>query len=161
MLGKGLLFGILQTYCLGAGELSDEWSLPGTLWNLSSHDSIKMEIVDHALHALMDEVIIPHSGWERELAKTVSRATSVGVRAHQHSWLPQVAGLGAQKPEVPKGCWHQSTLNPLVCRSASLPCLCCVHGPVLCLCLSPPLAYCMVHWWFPHIFLTSVPLRLC
>lgn len=66
MLGKGFLFGILQTYCLGAGELSDEWSLPGTLWNLSSHDSIKMEIVDHALHALTDEVIIPHSGWERE-----------------------------------------------------------------------------------------------
>lgn len=38
----------------------------GTLWNLSSHDSIKMAIVDHALHALTDEVIIPRSGWERE-----------------------------------------------------------------------------------------------
>lgn len=50
----------------GVGEVSDGLSLPGTLWNLSSHDSIKMEIVDHALHALTDEVIIPHSGWERE-----------------------------------------------------------------------------------------------
>ncbi|XP_021498586.1 catenin delta-1 isoform X10 [Meriones unguiculatus] len=40
--------------------------ITGTLWNLSSHDSIKMEIVDHALHALTDEVIIPHSGWEKE-----------------------------------------------------------------------------------------------
>ncbi|XP_057584735.1 catenin delta-1 isoform X2 [Hippopotamus amphibius kiboko] len=40
--------------------------ITGTLWNLSSHDSIKMEIVDHALHALTDEVIIPRSGWERE-----------------------------------------------------------------------------------------------
>lgn len=39
--------------------------VPGTLWNLSSHDSVKMEIVDHALHALVDEVIIPHSGWDR------------------------------------------------------------------------------------------------
>lgn len=38
---------------------------PGTLWNLSSHDSVKMEIVDHALHAIVDEVIVPHSGWER------------------------------------------------------------------------------------------------
>lgn len=38
---------------------------PGTLWNLSSHDSVKMEIVDHALHALVDEVVVPHSGWER------------------------------------------------------------------------------------------------
>ncbi|ROI47843.1 Catenin delta-1 [Anabarilius grahami] len=36
-----------------------------TLWNLSSHDSVKMEIVDHALHALSDEVMVPHSGWER------------------------------------------------------------------------------------------------
>lgn len=24
-----------------------------------------MEIVDHALHAVVDEVIVPHSGWER------------------------------------------------------------------------------------------------
>lgn len=24
-----------------------------------------MEIVDHALHALSDEVMVPHSGWER------------------------------------------------------------------------------------------------
>lgn len=40
--------------------------ITGTLWNLSSHDSIKMEIVDHALHALVDEVLIPHSGWQRE-----------------------------------------------------------------------------------------------
>lgn len=39
--------------------------LVGTLWNLSSHDSVKMEIVDHALHALSDEVLVPHSGWER------------------------------------------------------------------------------------------------
>lgn len=38
---------------------------PGTLWNLSSHDSVKMEIVDHALHALADEVVVPHSGWEK------------------------------------------------------------------------------------------------
>ncbi|NWU72111.1 CTND1 protein, partial [Pterocles burchelli] len=40
--------------------------ITGTLWNLSSHDSIKMAIVDHALHALTDEVVIPRSGWERE-----------------------------------------------------------------------------------------------
>jgi len=38
---------------------------PGTLWNLSSHDVVKMEIVDHALHALADEVMVPRSGWER------------------------------------------------------------------------------------------------
>ncbi|XP_067354325.1 catenin delta-1 isoform X2 [Channa argus] len=40
-------------------------TITGTLWNLSSHDSVKMEIVDHALHALSDEVMVPHSGWEQ------------------------------------------------------------------------------------------------
>ncbi|XP_062972976.1 catenin delta-1 isoform X1 [Elgaria multicarinata webbii] len=40
--------------------------ITGTLWNLSSHDAIKMAIVDNALHTLTDEVIIPRSGWERE-----------------------------------------------------------------------------------------------
>uniref|UniRef100_A0AAQ5YB55 Catenin delta 1 n=1 Tax=Amphiprion ocellaris TaxID=80972 RepID=A0AAQ5YB55_AMPOC len=44
-------------------DLTD--TITGTLWNLSSHDSVKMEIVDHALHALADEVVVPHSGWER------------------------------------------------------------------------------------------------
>ncbi|XP_062332342.1 catenin delta-1-like isoform X2 [Osmerus eperlanus] len=44
-------------------DLTD--TITGTLWNLSSHDSVKMEIVDHALHALADEVMVPHSGWER------------------------------------------------------------------------------------------------
>ncbi|XP_056442901.1 catenin delta-1 isoform X1 [Gadus chalcogrammus] len=44
-------------------DLTD--TITGTLWNLSSHDSVKMEIVDHALHALSDEVMVPRSGWER------------------------------------------------------------------------------------------------
>uniref|UniRef100_A0A7N8WUS3 Catenin (cadherin-associated protein), delta 1 n=1 Tax=Mastacembelus armatus TaxID=205130 RepID=A0A7N8WUS3_9TELE len=44
-------------------DLTD--TITGTLWNLSSHDAVKMEIVDHALHALSDEVMVPHSGWER------------------------------------------------------------------------------------------------
>lgn len=46
-------------------KCSNRVILPGTLWNLSSHDSVKMEIVDHALHALSDEVMVPHSGWEQ------------------------------------------------------------------------------------------------
>uniref|UniRef100_A0A7N6BU85 Catenin (cadherin-associated protein), delta 1 n=1 Tax=Anabas testudineus TaxID=64144 RepID=A0A7N6BU85_ANATE len=44
-------------------DLTD--TITGTLWNLSSHDFVKMEIVDHALHALADEVMVPHSGWEQ------------------------------------------------------------------------------------------------
>ncbi|KAJ8373426.1 hypothetical protein AAFF_G00265530 [Aldrovandia affinis] len=44
-------------------DLTD--TITGTLWNLSSHDSVRMEIVDHALYALSSEVMVPHSGWER------------------------------------------------------------------------------------------------
>ncbi|XP_006875887.1 PREDICTED: armadillo repeat protein deleted in velo-cardio-facial syndrome [Chrysochloris asiatica] len=38
----------------------------GTLWNLSSYEPLKMIIIDHGLQTLTHEVIVPHSGWERE-----------------------------------------------------------------------------------------------
>ncbi|XP_028904875.1 armadillo repeat protein deleted in velo-cardio-facial syndrome isoform X2 [Ornithorhynchus anatinus] len=38
----------------------------GTLWNLSSYEPLKMEIITHGLQTLTDEVIIPDSGWESE-----------------------------------------------------------------------------------------------
>uniref|UniRef100_UPI003AADAB04 splicing regulator ARVCF n=1 Tax=Centroberyx gerrardi TaxID=166262 RepID=UPI003AADAB04 len=38
----------------------------GTLWNLSSHEPLKMTVINHGLQTLTDEVIIPHSGWRRE-----------------------------------------------------------------------------------------------
>ncbi|XP_053548309.1 catenin delta-1 isoform X2 [Bombina bombina] len=38
----------------------------GTLWNLSSLDSIKMELVDQALNTLTQEVLVPHSGWKQD-----------------------------------------------------------------------------------------------
>ncbi|KAG5849632.1 hypothetical protein ANANG_G00112990 [Anguilla anguilla] len=44
-------------------DLTD--TITGTLWNLSSHDSVKMEIVDHALNALSTEVMVLHSGLEQ------------------------------------------------------------------------------------------------
>ncbi|XP_046717793.1 armadillo repeat protein deleted in velo-cardio-facial syndrome homolog isoform X1 [Silurus meridionalis] len=34
----------------------------GTLWNLSSHEPLKMVIINHGLQTLTDEIIIPHSG---------------------------------------------------------------------------------------------------
>lgn len=37
-------------------------TLPGTLWNLSSHEPLKMVIINHGLQTLTDEIIIPHSG---------------------------------------------------------------------------------------------------
>ncbi|KAM4702897.1 catenin delta-1 [Rhinophrynus dorsalis] len=38
----------------------------GTLWNLSSLDSIKMELVDQALYTLTQEILVPHSGWQQD-----------------------------------------------------------------------------------------------
>ncbi|KAK0147145.1 Armadillo repeat protein deleted in velo-cardio-facial syndrome [Merluccius polli] len=38
----------------------------GTLWNLSSHEPLKMAVINHGLQTLTDEVIIPHSGWRRD-----------------------------------------------------------------------------------------------
>ncbi|XP_029301103.1 armadillo repeat protein deleted in velo-cardio-facial syndrome homolog isoform X3 [Cottoperca gobio] len=40
----------------------------GTLWNLSSHEPLKMMVINNGLQTLTDEVIIPHSGWRRDSA---------------------------------------------------------------------------------------------
>ncbi|XP_016401325.1 armadillo repeat protein deleted in velo-cardio-facial syndrome-like, partial [Sinocyclocheilus rhinocerous] len=34
----------------------------GTLWNISSHEPLKMIVINHGLQTLIDEIIIPHSG---------------------------------------------------------------------------------------------------
>ncbi|XP_045441451.1 armadillo repeat protein deleted in velo-cardio-facial syndrome isoform X3 [Pipistrellus kuhlii] len=46
--------------------LAGQWCPTGTLWNLSSYEPLKMVIIDHGLQTLTHEVIVPHSGWERE-----------------------------------------------------------------------------------------------
>jgi hypothetical protein len=37
----------------------------GVLWNLSSCDDLKRTIIDEALLVIVNIVIIPHSGWDR------------------------------------------------------------------------------------------------
>ncbi|XP_023214630.1 catenin delta-2-like, partial [Centruroides sculpturatus] len=37
----------------------------GILWNLSSSEELKKPIIDDALTVLVNHVIIPHSGWDR------------------------------------------------------------------------------------------------
>uniref|UniRef100_H3CUH2 ARVCF delta catenin family member n=1 Tax=Tetraodon nigroviridis TaxID=99883 RepID=H3CUH2_TETNG len=37
----------------------------GTLWNLSSHEPLKMVVINNGLQTLCDEIIIPHSGWRK------------------------------------------------------------------------------------------------
>lgn len=36
---------------------------PGLLWNLSSTDELKEELINDALPVLTDRVIVPFSGW--------------------------------------------------------------------------------------------------
>ncbi|KAM8744127.1 splicing regulator ARVCF isoform 1-T1 [Acanthopagrus schlegelii] len=38
----------------------------GTLWNLSSHEPLKMIVINNGLQTLTDEIIIPHSGWRKD-----------------------------------------------------------------------------------------------
>ncbi|XP_019133854.2 armadillo repeat protein deleted in velo-cardio-facial syndrome homolog isoform X2 [Larimichthys crocea] len=38
----------------------------GTLWNLSSHEPLKMMVINNGLQTLTDEIIIPHSGWRKD-----------------------------------------------------------------------------------------------
>uniref|UniRef100_UPI0037E93874 splicing regulator ARVCF isoform X2 n=1 Tax=Semicossyphus pulcher TaxID=241346 RepID=UPI0037E93874 len=38
----------------------------GTLWNLSSHEPLKLMVISNGLQTLTDEIIIPHSGWRRD-----------------------------------------------------------------------------------------------
>ncbi|KAK5879009.1 hypothetical protein CesoFtcFv8_024361 [Champsocephalus esox] len=40
----------------------------GTLWNLSSHEPLKMMVINNGLQTLTNEIIIPHSGWRRDAA---------------------------------------------------------------------------------------------
>ncbi|RVE75833.1 hypothetical protein OJAV_G00002850 [Oryzias javanicus] len=40
--------------------------ITGTLWNLSSHEGLLKDLVARALHALVDEVLVQHSGVEQK-----------------------------------------------------------------------------------------------
>ncbi|XP_013859155.1 armadillo repeat protein deleted in velo-cardio-facial syndrome isoform X2 [Austrofundulus limnaeus] len=48
----------------------------GTLWNLSSHEPLKMTIINQGLQTLTDEIIIPHSGWRRRDSADPSKPQS-------------------------------------------------------------------------------------
>ncbi|KAM6902880.1 splicing regulator ARVCF-like [Xenentodon cancila] len=48
----------------------------GTLWNLSSHEPLKMTVINQGLQTLTDEIIIPHSGWRRRDSAEASKLQS-------------------------------------------------------------------------------------
>uniref|UniRef100_A0A1A8BZZ1 Armadillo repeat gene deleted in velocardiofacial syndrome a n=1 Tax=Nothobranchius kadleci TaxID=1051664 RepID=A0A1A8BZZ1_NOTKA len=48
----------------------------GTLWNLSSHEPLKLIIINQGLQTLTDEIIIPHSGWRRRDSADSSKPQS-------------------------------------------------------------------------------------
>lgn len=72
---KELVTGTAVCFCLPGAIISNPSksrsnccnSVPaGTLWNLSSHEPLKMMVINLGIQTLNDEIIIPHSGWKRD-----------------------------------------------------------------------------------------------
>lgn len=86
----------------------------GTLWNLSSHEPLKMVVINLGLQTLTDEIIIPHSGWRKDSVEackllsaewtTVFKNTSGCLRfgsAAVRRFFPSPGLTGAPPPSVP------------------------------------------------------------
>ncbi|XP_077478802.1 splicing regulator ARVCF-like isoform X1 [Stigmatopora argus] len=58
------------------GSMEVKELVTGTMWNLSSHEPLKMMVIDHGLQTLNEEIIIPHSGWRRELGDPLTRQSA-------------------------------------------------------------------------------------
>ena len=43
--------------------------LTGLLWNLSSSEDLKMRMIQGCLHDLVEIVMVPHTGWNTEVAR--------------------------------------------------------------------------------------------
>ncbi|XP_034048073.1 armadillo repeat protein deleted in velo-cardio-facial syndrome homolog isoform X2 [Thalassophryne amazonica] len=78
----------------------------GTLWNLSSHEPLKMMVINHGLQTLTDEIIIPHSGWRRECAKTskLQSAEWTTVFKNTSGCLRNVSSDGAEARQRLREC---------------------------------------------------------
>ncbi|KAM3874273.1 splicing regulator ARVCF-like [Diretmus argenteus] len=77
----------------------------GTLWNLSSHEPLKMAVINHGLQTLTDEVIIPHSGWRRESEHTrIQSAEWTTVFRNTSGCLRNVSSDGAEARQRLREC---------------------------------------------------------
>lgn len=78
----------------------------GTLWNLSSHEPLKMTVINHGLQTLNDEIIIPHSGWRRDSAdpSKLQSAEWTTVFKNTSGCLRNVSSDGAEARQRLRDC---------------------------------------------------------
>ncbi|XP_058474009.1 splicing regulator ARVCF isoform X1 [Solea solea] len=78
----------------------------GTLWNLSSHEPLKMLVINHGLQTLTDEIIIPHSGWRRDSAdpSKMQSAEWTTVFKNTSGCLRNVSSDGAEARQRLRDC---------------------------------------------------------
>ncbi|XP_076020182.1 splicing regulator ARVCF [Genypterus blacodes] len=79
----------------------------GTLWNLSSHEPLKMTVINHGLQTLTDEIIIPHSGWRRDAPAEPSKLQSADwttVFKNTSGCLRNVSSDGAEARQRLREC---------------------------------------------------------
>uniref|UniRef100_A0A3Q3MA08 ARVCF delta catenin family member a n=1 Tax=Mastacembelus armatus TaxID=205130 RepID=A0A3Q3MA08_9TELE len=78
----------------------------GTLWNLSSHEPLKMMVINHGLQTLTDEIIIPHSGWRRDSvdASKLQSAEWTTVFKNTSGCLRNVSSDGAEARQRLREC---------------------------------------------------------
>ncbi|KAK7895230.1 hypothetical protein WMY93_020555 [Mugilogobius chulae] len=78
----------------------------GTLWNLSSHEPLKMSVINHGLQTLTDEIIIPHSGWRRDTSDSskMQSAEWTTVFKNTSGCLRNVSSDGAEARQRLREC---------------------------------------------------------
>ena len=63
--------------------------LTGLLWNLSSCEELKMRMIQCCLHDLVEIVMVPHTGWNTEIAREL---TARPQRVHWNNELKNTTG---------------------------------------------------------------------
>ncbi|CAL8280866.1 unnamed protein product [Gadus morhua 'NCC'] len=78
----------------------------GTLWNLSSHEPLKMAVINNGLQTLTDEVIIPQSGWRRDPGGTSAPAETQWTTVFRNTsgCLRNVSSDGAEARQRLREC---------------------------------------------------------
>ncbi|XP_047185594.1 armadillo repeat protein deleted in velo-cardio-facial syndrome homolog isoform X2 [Scophthalmus maximus] len=78
----------------------------GTLWNLSSHEPLKMMVINQGLQTLTDEIIIPHSGWRRDSADAAKMQSAEWTTVFKNTsgCLRNVSSDGAEARQRLRDC---------------------------------------------------------
>ncbi|XP_077354015.1 splicing regulator ARVCF-like isoform X2 [Festucalex cinctus] len=88
------------------GSMEVKELVTGTLWNLSSHEPLKMTVINHGLQTLNEEIIIPHSGWRREAGDPSKRYSAEWTTVFKNTsgCLRNVSSDGAEARQRLREC---------------------------------------------------------